>query len=92
MTSLFDRHAEHLKPLCRYREFIGEETRRKWEWQCRHEAEDAFWTSVVNGIIGKTFPLSTMACLQVSLPETFQRLAMKAQWCYLAWQVCQLLS
>ena len=38
---------------CRYREFIADETRRKWEWQCRHEDEAAFWTSVVNGIIGK---------------------------------------
>ena len=37
---------------CRYREFIADETRRKWEWQCRHEDEAAFWTSVVNGIIG----------------------------------------
>lgn len=36
----------------RYREFIADETRRKWEWQCRHEDEAAFWTSVVNGIIG----------------------------------------
>ena len=40
-------------PACRYREFIADETKRKWEWQCRHEAEAAFWTSVVNGIIGK---------------------------------------
>ena len=55
--------AECLKTLCRYREFIGEETKRKWEWQCRHEAEDAFWTSVVNGIIGKTMSLATLACL-----------------------------
>ena len=38
---------------CRYREFIADETRRKWEWQCRHEDEAAFWTSVVNGIIGE---------------------------------------
>ena len=38
---------------CRYREFIADETRRKWEWQCRHEDETAFWTSVVNGIIGR---------------------------------------
>ncbi len=41
---------------CRYREFIADETRRKWEWQCRHEDEAAFWTSVVNGIIGNRHP------------------------------------
>lgn len=36
----------------RYREFIGEETKRKWEWQCRHEKEHAFWLGVVRAIWG----------------------------------------
>ena len=68
--------AERLKTLCRYREFIGEETKRIWEWQCRHEAEEAFWTSVVNGAVGEATSISTSACL-LSLTKTSRKLSCK---------------
>ena len=36
----------------RYREFIGDETKRKWQWQRRNEEELKFWTGIVQAIVG----------------------------------------
>ena len=36
----------------RYREFIGDETKRQWEWQVRHEQEHKFWLAVVQAVWG----------------------------------------
>ncbi len=44
--------------LCRYREFIGEETKRKWQWQRRNEEEAKFWAGIVQGIVGQYCPFA----------------------------------
>lgn len=36
----------------RYREFLGEETKREWSWKRHTEKEWALWVRVVNFVAG----------------------------------------